>query len=148
LSNIPADPRLDNLYAEKLGYAVSPLLREIRRERRVELALEGLRREDLARWKAGRLMEVPFRGMKFTPEKQELYNGKQTAKPIIAMQAVLNVDVFVDSEGFIIGYPKSPRVTNGTLIWSDQYYYWPIPLQELELNKNLTQSPQWQDVSR
>lgn len=36
---------------------VSPLLNEIRRERRVELACEGLRWNDLCRWKAGKLIE-------------------------------------------------------------------------------------------
>ena len=36
---------------------VSPLINEIRRERRVELACEGLRWNDLCRWKAGKLLE-------------------------------------------------------------------------------------------
>lgn len=36
---------------------VSPLINEIRRERRVELACEGLRWNDLCRWKAGKLIE-------------------------------------------------------------------------------------------
>lgn len=35
---------------------VSPLINEIRRERRVELACEGLRYNDLQRWKAGKLV--------------------------------------------------------------------------------------------
>ncbi|MDR1153467.1 MAG: RagB/SusD family nutrient uptake outer membrane protein [Bacteroidales bacterium] len=143
LQNIPADPRLDQIYAERLHYPVSPLLREIRRERRVEMAMEGLRREDLVRWKAGKLMEVPMRGMKFTAEKQKLYDGTNTGKAKNAPKAILNDDVFVDSEGFIIGYPKSPEISNGTLKWEDRYYYWPIPLRELKLNANLTQSPGW-----
>lgn len=37
--------------------SVSPLINEIRRERRVELACEGLRYNDLCRWKAGKLLE-------------------------------------------------------------------------------------------
>lgn len=36
---------------------VSPLINEIRRERRVELAAEGFRFDDLKRWKAGKLLE-------------------------------------------------------------------------------------------
>jgi len=35
------------------GYSLTPLLQEIRRERRIELAGEGFRWDDLARWKAG-----------------------------------------------------------------------------------------------
>lgn len=41
----------------KWEVAISPLLNEIRRERRVELACEGLRWDDLRRWKAGKLLE-------------------------------------------------------------------------------------------
>jgi len=39
--------------------SVSPLINEIRRERRVELASEGFRWDDLCRWKAGKLLENP-----------------------------------------------------------------------------------------
>ena len=148
LENVPADPRLDKIYADKLDYSVAPILREIRRERRIEMAMEGLRREDLARWKAGKLMEVPLRGMKFTAEKQKLYDGSNTAKPTIAMKASLGSDVFVDSEGFIVCFPRAARITNGTLVWENRYYFWPIPLQELTLNKNLKQNPGWNDISR
>ena len=41
----------------KWEVSISPLLNEIRRERRVELACEGLRWNDLCRWKAGKLIE-------------------------------------------------------------------------------------------
>jgi hypothetical protein len=37
--------------------SISPLLNEIRRERRIELASEGFRWDDLCRWKAGKLLE-------------------------------------------------------------------------------------------
>jgi hypothetical protein len=146
LDNVPTDPRLDKIYAEKLNYSVSPILREIRRERRIEMAQEGLRREDLVRWRAGQLMEVPLRGMKFTAEKQALYDGTHTTKAAFAAKAQLNVDVFVDADGFIIGFPRAPRVTDGTLKWEERYYLWPLPLRELELNKNLIQNPGWQGI--
>ena len=74
LTNIPADPRLDAIYAKYLDYSVTPIIREIRRERRVETMMEGMRYEDLMRWKAGRLFTVPVRGMKMTQEKIELYS--------------------------------------------------------------------------
>ncbi|MDR3252751.1 MAG: RagB/SusD family nutrient uptake outer membrane protein, partial [Tannerella sp.] len=141
-----ADPVLDARYAEKLGYMPSPLLREIRRERRVELAMEGFRYEDLVRWKAGRLYTVPVRGIKFTAEKQALYDGTHNSWPVFANLAILNTDIFVDEEGFIIGYPRSSGVTNGILPWDDRRYYFPIPLQELTINKALTQNRGWEDV--
>ena len=50
LTNIPADPRLDAIYTKYLDYSVTPIIREIRRERRVETMMEGMRYEDLMRW--------------------------------------------------------------------------------------------------
>lgn len=155
LSNIPADPRLDVIYAEKLDYSVSPILREIRRERRVELMMEGLRYEDLIRWKAGKLFTVQLRGMKMTPEKEALYNGrvdqvnpatgyKETAAP----KYQKNINTFVDSEGFIIPWAQAPRVIDGVLPWDDRRYYFPIPLKELQLNPGLIQNPGWKDIVR
>jgi len=38
---------------------VSPLINEIRRERRIELCAEGDRWDDIVRWKAGKLLENP-----------------------------------------------------------------------------------------
>lgn len=144
LGNIPADPRLDKIYAEKLSYSVSPIIREIRRERRVEMVLEDRRYEDLMRWKAGNLMTVPLRGMKFTAEKQTLYNGSNTKKPIIALKEEVNKDIFLDKDGFIIAYPRSPNIINGTPLWADYRYYWPLPLYDLTLEGNqLEQNPGW-----
>ena len=155
LSNIPSDPRLDAIYADKLDYSVSPILREIRRERRVELMMEGFRYEDLMRWKAGNLFTVPVRGMKMTPDKIALYDGrmdkvnpvtqiKETATPKIQ----IGNDVRVDSDGFIIPWPTSTTVINGVMPWNDRRYYYPIPLNEMLLNPNLTQNPGWKDINR
>ena len=148
IDNIPADPRLDKIYAEKLDYSVSPLLREIRRERRIEMAMEGLRYEDLMRWKAGNLFTVPLRGMKFTAEKQKLYDGSNQNPPITARRAILGTDVWIDDDDFLIAYPRDPRVIQGVLPWSDYRYYWPIPFEQLTLNENLTQTPGWEDIQR
>lgn len=51
------------------GYSLSPILQEIRRERRVELAGEGFRSDDIKRWKAGSLLN-----------RIETYTGKWIAK--------------------------------------------------------------------
>jgi hypothetical protein len=153
LQNIPADPRLDRIYAEKLDYSVSPIIREIRRERRVEMAIEGVRYEDLMRWKAGKLFTVPLRGMKFTAEKQQMYDGShaQVTNPPTwtARKAVVGTEVFLDSDGFLIVYPRDTKLNgDGILPWSDKRYYWPIPFDQLELNKNLKQTSGWEDIQR
>lgn len=155
LSTIPADPRLDAVYAEKLDYSVSPILREIRRERRVEMMMEGMRYEDLMRWKAGKLLTVPVRGMKMTAEKVALYdnrtdlvNPKTGIKETAAPKVVLGNNVRVDEKGFIIPWPTSTTVINGVLPWNDKRYYYPIPLNELLMNPDLTQNPGWKDINR
>ena len=142
----PADPRLDKIYADKLDYTVSPLLREIRRERRIELAIENHRYEDLMRWKAGRLLTVPMRGMNFNAV-QDLYDGSHTSYPETAVKVEVGKTVFVDEDGFIICYPKSPyaNTIKGTLPWDDYRYYWPIPKEELIMNTNLVQNKGWED---
>lgn len=152
----PADPRLDKIYADKLNYPVSPLLREIRRERRVEFASENRRYEDLMRWSAGNLMSVPLRGMKFSEVKQKLYDGTNVLPkdvtppydviPKIATKALAGTDVFLDEDGFLIAYPKSTYFDNGIIPWENFRYYWPIPIKELELNPNLVQNPGWRGV--
>lgn len=154
LSAIPADPRLDALYAEKLDYPVSPLIREIRRERRVEMVLEDLRYWDLMRWKAGPLLTVPMRGMLFSTEIEKIYDGSylngvinpETGLKERAAKAVLNKEVYIDDDRFIILKPQSTNMSNGILPWSDYRYYWPIPKSQLNFpNTQLKQTPGWEN---
>ena len=140
----PADPYLDAIYSEKLEYTVSPLLREIRRERRVELAIEDRRTQDLMRWKAGPLLTIPRRGMNFLAV-QDLYDGTHTTAPEVAPLMVLNRDVYIDDDGFLIIHPLSPHINKGTLPWDDYRYYYPIPKDQLELNPNLVQNAGWEN---
>ena len=155
LTNIPADPRLDAIYAKYLDYSVTPIIREIRRERRVETMMEGMRYEDLIRWKAGKLFTVPVRGMKMTQEKIELYSKNRNDevykdypyKVTVPIGEVGN-KVIVDDDGFIIPYPTSTTVIKGVRPWDDKRYYYPIPLNEMLMNPLLTQNPAWKDINR
>jgi len=106
------------------------LIDEIRRERRVELALEGFRYDDLMRWKAGKLLEKEVLGMKFV----------QTMYPAV----VIGNQITVNADGFITPYAKS--LPNGRKFddTNDKMYYFPLPTEELVLNKNLTQNPGWE----
>ena len=117
------------------------------------MAQEDLRYWDLMRWKAAGLLTVPMRGVKFTEEVQELYSGDynngvvdpETGIRETAVTAIVDKDVFLDEEGFIILHPKSTNIQSGTLPWSDYRYYWPIPKGELLLNTNLLQTKGWED---
>lgn len=106
---------------------VPVLLDEIRRERRVELAIEGLRFDDLVRWKAGKLLNKPVMGMKFVQ--------KQYPK------AVPGSSIFLNDKGYIMPYGKS--LPAGRTFDESKNYFLPLPLDELSLNTNLKQNPGW-----
>lgn len=127
LTNIPADPELDAKYAKYCDYIPSPLLREIRRERRVEMAFENTRWDDLMRWKAGKFLEIPVLGMKFV----------QSEYPKLTP----NKDVYVNEDGYIEPYKISMPGRNR--VFDDHQYYFPFPAEDLVLNPNLVQNPGW-----
>ncbi len=108
--------------------AVPVLIDEIRRERRVELALEGFRFDDLLRWKAGKQIENPetILGMKLHPNVKAQYPAAQVR------------NIVTDANGYIRVYTN---ITSRT--WNDKMYYYPLPTQELTLNKNLSQNTGW-----
>lgn len=119
-------PALTNAFAITNGLDMRT---EIRRERTVELAFEGFRRDDLRRWKtAESIMPQAIRGVKFVgTEYQTKYPNLQPG-----------VDIQVDADGFIIAEPASARK------FSTQHYLDPLPLQQIQLsNGTLSQNTGW-----
>jgi hypothetical protein len=119
-------PALTNTFVTANGLN---MLDELRRERTVELAFEGYRRDDLRRWKtAETVLPQALKGVKFTgTEYQQRYPD-------------LNVgtDIQVDENGFIVAEPASARR------FLTKHYLDPIPLQQIQLSKGtLTQNPGW-----
>jgi len=105
------------------------LLDEIRRERRIELAADGFRYNDMLRWKAGTIINNPatILGMKLVPAIRAQYPPNQVA------------GIVVDANNYIRIYTN---VTSRT--WDDKMYLYPIATQELTLNPNLKpQNPGW-----
>ncbi|ETZ21748.1 RagB/SusD family nutrient uptake outer membrane protein [Pedobacter sp. V48] len=127
MGNEPADSRLDGIYQTYVGASIHPLLREIRRERRVEMAFENTRWDDLMRWKAGKLINVPVEGIKFV----------QSQFPTV----VVNKDIYLSTEGYILPYFKT--IPTGRKFDETKGYLFPIPTEDLILNKNLVQNPNW-----
>lgn len=105
------------------------MLTEIRRERSVELAFEGFRRDDLRRWKtAETIMPQAIKGVKF------LGTEYQTRYPDLTP----GVDIQVDPDGFIVAEAASSRQ------FLDKHYLDPLPLQQVQLSKGtLDQNPGW-----
>jgi hypothetical protein len=130
LSAIPDDPQLDAAYSTYCGYTPSSLIREIRRERRVELAWENFRWDDLVRWKAGKFLLRPeaIRGIKFNKYQY----------PAVKV----GTDVYLDSKGYLAPYQKS--LPNGRTFIEPKQYYYPIPIEDCVMNENLVQNPGWE----
>jgi hypothetical protein len=105
------------------------MLTEIRRERTVELAFEGYRRDDLRRWKTAET-ELPqaLKGVKFVGTE---YQQRYPDLPI-------GTNIQVDANGFIVAEPASARN------FMPKHYLDPIPLQQIQLsNGTLVQNPGW-----
>ncbi len=107
------------------GYTIPDALYEIRRERRVETALEGRRPDDFRRWAAHkiivgkRLLGYPFKQSEFP-----------TFRPVLVTSAGL-IDFF------------ATRLPNGHGFRPGKDYLDDIPQVEITLNPNLTQNPGW-----
>jgi len=107
-------------------FILSPLLYEIRRERRVELASEGFRFNDILRWRSGNLINNPetLLGVRITPDMEEKW-------PILASFSR-------NADNLLVVYPgKDSR------LWEDKFYLRALPTNEFILNPELTQNPGW-----
>ena len=143
----------------------SAVLLEVRRERRVEFALEGRRLDDLNRWKVGKLMEKEPVGPYFpglgkydltgdgiediillgasdvvpNPEDREVNGLGVTLIYYRAGFVGEDVDVYLTegTGGYVVATPE-----RGTFE-EPKSYYRPIPASEVTLNPNLEQVFGW-----
>lgn len=108
---------------------LSPIINEVRRERRVELACESFRFDDILRWAVGDKLLTGYipRGIKFP---QSLYPDM-----------VIGEDINIDDEGYVL--PLINRFPNGYGFNPSRDYLLAVPPEELTLNPNLTQNPGW-----
>lgn len=95
---------------------------EIRRERRIELALEGQRYFDVRRWKEGERLADDIEGVqaRWFPE---LTSASSQFR--------------ISSDGYLVAQ------------WDRRFedpkhYLWPVPVVQIERNPNLTQNPGWE----
>ena len=101
---------------DQAKYATQIQMRElVRRERRVELALEGLRWYDIQRWKIG----------------NEVMNGPVYGARISNIDANGNV-TYTSTEHIKV----EDRVFDPS-----KNYVWPVPQSQIDLGKSLTQNP-------
>ncbi len=106
----------------KAGMSQEELRQAIRKERRVELAFEGLHYFDVLRWgTAKQELNHYFTGVKLSDNPADRnYRGEgATASP-------------VDKDGYYQFENRS---------WDDHNRYWPIPQKDMNVNHNLKQNP-------
>ncbi len=166
-ANAAPDAVLAMRYPDVSG-ANKGLLLEIRRERRVELACEGLRYEDLMRWKAGKRLEDAQAGM-YVPALGALDitgDGVQDIAILASPKdespiAGLPEDIKNNLSKFYLkdenGKDNNFYLKNGTsgnilfirdrdqprVFVEPKYYYRPIPQDQLLLNSKLEQIFGW-----
>ena len=165
-ANANPDPVQAAQYPDVSGAQTGVLL-EIRRERRIEFALEGYRYDDLMRWHAGKLLEKIPEGMYFpglgkydmTGDGNEdiILIDKSSTIPAEAQKeknALGDVLVYYKAGSFgesVTVYLRNGN-SGGTLVTETtarqfidpKYYYRPIPYTQVVLNPKLTQLFGWQ----
>ena len=116
----PSMPKLTNSFVSSNGLSMRE---EIRRERTVELFLEGFRIDDLKCWKTAE-SEMPQDqlGVKMT--------GTWFESNWAAQARSLNAD------GCIVMYSGRS--------WAQKNYLYPLPQDQRQLNPNLSQNPGWE----
>ena len=97
--------------------------------------------DDLKRWNAMKLMENPktVLGIRITPEVEKQYDG-------ITTFGGENGRSTIEYNGNTYLYQYSSKsLTDAGRKWStdDRRWLYPLPIDELSLNKNLTQNPGW-----
>ncbi|MEZ4969631.1 MAG: RagB/SusD family nutrient uptake outer membrane protein [Flavobacteriaceae bacterium] len=151
-ANANPDMFLENMYPNVSQGQNKGVILEIRRERRIELFNEGLRWDDLMRWKAGKKIEQPMVGIYFPSlgatdfnndgiSDVYLHDGNASGAPS-TVTSLINVNQRPLTNG--TSGNLDPFSTGGVFDESKDYYS-PIPLEDLALNSNLTQNPGWDD---
>ncbi|MDR2948266.1 MAG: RagB/SusD family nutrient uptake outer membrane protein [Prevotella sp.] len=147
----------------------SNILENIRRERRVELACEGFRLDDIKRWAKGELLGQKPQGVyihKFgafdvtgdgipdiailpdpgdessiadLPENVRVSLVKEYLRNANGKETSIYLDGVDGKSGYIEFYTSKSRK------WTDKFYFTPIPKRQMQLNPNLIQSPGWEN---
>ncbi|MPR36082.1 RagB/SusD family nutrient uptake outer membrane protein [Salmonirosea aquatica] len=124
LGNVPVDPRYT-------ADGITPLIAEIRRERRIELFMEGHRYKDLKRWKQGKKLEIPDMGMRWSEANKARFSPTTMETSIDPVSGKEYIDVYKGTDWANPVFDES------------KHYLWPIPLNTLAQNPAIEQNPGW-----
>jgi starch-binding outer membrane protein, SusD/RagB family len=144
------DPYLQSVYFPGIS---NPVILEVRRERGIELALEGFRFYDIIRWKRGQLFEMEWRGI-YVPAANTLIDLDEDGKPDVFFFTTPPPSQISGVTYLNVNTPTQ-RLTSGTsgeITWlpnivrkfEDKKYFYPIPETHILTNPKLGQNPGWQ----
>ena len=156
-ANADPDPYLLDMttgYPNVSKCANTGVILEIRRERTVELILEGFRYWDLMRWKEGKRFERPFYGMRLDGVGEYdldrngtvdfvVYEGDAPAMAQgVVYKSLSELNLSSETEGNIVLHEDIIR----TFDESKDYLY-PIPTEDIVLTQGVVkQNPGWDDM--
>jgi hypothetical protein len=144
------------------GVPVSNILQEIRRERRVELACEGYRHNDLKRWRAHHLWNhdriqgaktAQFEDLSWLVDFFKTYPVPQSISggydefinitvPKWIPESIEGNNYWTDDEGYFAPYKN--WIPDGHFKFDpNKAYLLPIPNEQLVVNDKLVQNPGW-----
>ena len=152
-------PTVVDTYLQQTFYpnVTSPVILEVRRDRAIELILEGFRMNDLKRWACGSDWQtVPWDGVYIpgldrpvdlngdgvvdlyvTADADYQKSGQYKSVAMILNKEQKAVQVADDPNGgYVLGY-ELPRK------WNDNMYLYPVPENVILKNDNLKQNPGW-----
>ncbi len=154
-ANANPDNYLVNQYPLVAGSNKGAIL-EIRRERRIELALEEFRFDDMVRWKDGQQFVRQFKGAYFPGEGAYDLDGDGTNDVYLYSKTPGDWKGVISSGRLKLG--SAVVLENGTYgnvvvnadkisqkVWDENKdYLYPIPTQAIVLNPKLEQNPGWE----
>lgn len=158
-ANANPDPYLDGDISPESGYfnvtgSNKGVILEIRRERAIELVQEGRRWYDLMRWKCGKMIDQPLTGNYFPgPGKYDLTGD---GKPNLILYANGDAKPAAENDAVVWEIGKNITLTETSYGYTNYHvdqkiqkfneardYLYPIPSDEIRLNPNLKQNPEW-----
>jgi starch-binding outer membrane protein, SusD/RagB family len=112
-----ADPYLQERYFPEIE---DPALLEIRRERGIELVMEGQRFYDLVRWRKGKLMEKVFNGI-YVPALNQPMDLNGDGNYNVSFYMTTLPDEIIQGVEYLNVAPNTPRILSngdhGEILW-------------------------------
>jgi len=145
------------------------IIADIRRERRIELACEGFRLDDIKRWAQGELLGRKPQGIYIfgfgafdttgdgvpdvallpsTADESAIEDLPEEVKKKLVKEYLVNKDgketgISLSGADGKSGYIEF--ITSKNRKWQDKFYYTPIPRRQTLLNESLIQPPGWEN---